>query len=56
MIVRRGACTEAEIAEHCRGKIADFKVPSLVEFRESLPKTATGKIRRALLVEGDHGA
>ncbi len=56
VIVRRGACTEAEIAAHCRGRIADFKVPSLVEFRESLPKTATGKIRRALLVEGDHGA
>jgi long-chain acyl-CoA synthetase len=50
VIVRRGECTEADIVRHCRGRIADFKVPSLVEFRESLPKSPTGKIRRALLV------
>jgi long-chain acyl-CoA synthetase len=50
VIVTTGPCTEAEIVAHCRGKIADFKVPSLVEFRDSLPKSPTGKIRRAMLV------
>jgi long-chain acyl-CoA synthetase len=50
VIVTNGPCTEAEIVAHCRGKIADFKVPSLVEFRDSLPKSPTGKIRRAMLV------
>jgi len=50
VIVLKGPCTEEEIVEYCRGKIADFKIPSLVEFRETLPKSPTGKIRRALLI------
>jgi long-chain acyl-CoA synthetase len=49
VIVRRGDCTAADIVTYCRGKIADFKIPSLVEFRESLPRSPTGKIRRAML-------
>ncbi|MGH7824571.1 MAG: class I adenylate-forming enzyme family protein [Candidatus Binatia bacterium] len=52
MIVLNGSCTEEEIIEHCRGKIADFKVPSLIEFRERFPKSPTGKIRRELLASG----
>ena len=50
VIVPKGFCTEDEIVEYCRDKIADFKVPSLIEFRESLPKSPTGKIRRPLLI------
>jgi long-chain acyl-CoA synthetase len=49
VIVARERCAEAELIAHCRGRIADFKVPSLIEFRESLPKSPTGKIRRGLL-------
>ncbi len=49
VIVLNSACTEEAIVEHCRGKIADFKIPSVVEFRESLPKSATGKILRTQL-------
>lgn len=49
VVVLNTPCTEAELIEHCRGKIADFKVPSLVEFTERLPKSPTGKIRRSLL-------
>jgi long-chain acyl-CoA synthetase len=49
VIVTQRACTEQEIIDHCRGKIASFKIPSLIEFTQSLPKSATGKIRRALL-------
>lgn len=49
VIVRRHACTEVELAEFCRGKIADFKIPSVFEFREEMPKSPTGKLRRALL-------
>lgn len=51
VVVSRGGCDEASLVDHCRGKIADFKIPSVIEFRESLPKTSTGKIRKALLVE-----
>jgi long-chain acyl-CoA synthetase len=49
VIVRRLACTEVELAEFCRGKIADFKIPSVFEFREEMPKSPTGKLRRAQL-------
>ncbi len=49
VIVPSKDCTEHEIVEFCRGKIADFKVPSLVQFREALPKTATGKVLRTML-------
>ena len=36
--------TEAELLEFCRSRIAHFKCPQSIEFLESLPKTATGKI------------
>jgi len=49
VIVRRGPCTEIELAEFCRGKIADFKIPSVFEFRDAMPTSPTGKIRRGLL-------
>jgi long-chain acyl-CoA synthetase len=51
VVVLSGSCTEKEIIEHCRGRVADFKIPSLIEFREALPKTATGKVRRGLLAQ-----
>ena len=46
VIVTGEPCKEKEIIEYCRGKIADFKVPSLIEFRENLPKSPTGKVLR----------
>jgi long-chain acyl-CoA synthetase len=51
VIVPNTPCTVEEIVEHCQGKIADFKIPSLVEFRDELPKSPTGKIRRGMLME-----
>lgn len=39
----------AEIVAFCREKLASYKVPRLIEFREELPKSMVGKIlRRAL--------
>ena len=38
-----------DIITHCAARLEEFMVPRLVEFRESLPKTNTGKIRRAAL-------
>ena len=49
IIVRDGPCTEDEIVEHCRTRIADYKVPSLIEFRDELPKSPAGKILRSEL-------
>jgi long-chain acyl-CoA synthetase len=49
VIVLAAPCTAEELVEFCRGKIADFKIPSVVEFRDSLPKTPTGKVQRGML-------
>ena len=43
--------TPEEIIEHCKGKLAGFKVPRQVEFRTELPKTMVGKVLRRVLVE-----
>jgi fatty-acyl-CoA synthase len=42
--------TEAEIIEHCRARLARFKVPKRVVFGV-LPKTSTGKIQKFVLRE-----
>ena len=36
--------TETEIVEWCKANMASYKYPRFVEFRETLPMTATGKI------------
>ena len=43
--------TAEEIIAHCRGRIAGFKIPKRVEFREAIPRTATGKIQKFKLRE-----
>ncbi len=48
-IVHRGECTAESIIDFCRERLADFKCPTRVLFREELPKTATGKIQKHLL-------
>ena len=40
-----------ELQEHCKRITAPYKFPRIVEFADELPKTASGKIRRALLRE-----
>jgi long-chain acyl-CoA synthetase len=41
--------TEEEIINFCREKLAAYKVPKSVEFRDSLPKSAIGKVLRKIL-------
>lgn len=43
--------TPEELQNHCREKLAAYKVPRFIEFRDSLPKTMVGKVLRRLLVE-----
>jgi long-chain acyl-CoA synthetase len=43
--------TVDEIRAYCREQLAAYKVPRYVEFRESLPKSAVGKVLRRALVE-----
>jgi long-chain acyl-CoA synthetase len=40
-----------EIIEYCRARLARYKVPSSIEFAESLPKSAVGKVLRRELRE-----
>ncbi|MEW6718721.1 MAG: long-chain fatty acid--CoA ligase [Chloroflexota bacterium] len=42
--------TEEDIKEWCKGKLAKYKLPKVVEFRPELPKTTVGKILRRELV------
>src|SRR3954464_15216536 len=43
--------TEEEIIAHCRGKIAGYKIPKRIEFRDEMARTATGKIQKFKLRE-----
>jgi long-chain acyl-CoA synthetase len=42
--------TEEELTAYCREKLVGYKVPKLIEFRDSLPKTMVGKVLRRMLV------
>jgi acetyl-CoA synthetase len=44
-----GDALAAELQEHVKEQTAPYKYPRIVEFAEELPKTASGKIRRAEL-------
>ncbi len=44
-----GKITEAEIIDWCKENMTHYKVPSVVEFREVLPKTMVGKVLRRVL-------
>lgn len=45
------SATEEEIIEFCKQKLAKYKVPRKVEFRDELPKSAIGKVLRRSLHE-----
>jgi len=38
--------SEQDIIDHCRAKIAHYKCPTSVEFRDELARTATGKLQK----------
>ena len=38
--------TEADLIAHCRGRLAHFKCPTSIEFRDELARTATGKLQK----------
>jgi len=52
----RGKISESDIMDFLKDKVAHYKMPRQVEFRDELPKTAVGKIlRRALREEKQRG-
>ncbi|BCR04526.1 AMP-binding protein [Desulfuromonas versatilis] len=45
------SCTEQEIKDFCRGRIANYKIPYYVKFVDEYPMTASGKIQKFKLRE-----
>jgi long-chain acyl-CoA synthetase len=53
VVLRAGtSATDTELRAFCRERLAPYKVPARIEFRQELPKTMVGKVlRRALRSE-----
>jgi long-chain acyl-CoA synthetase len=52
VVLRSGEqATGDEIREFAKARLAAYKVPRKVEFRDDLPKTLIGKVLRRALVE-----
>ena len=49
-VVTSSPCSERELIHFCRERLALFKVPQLVEFRDSIPRSPIGKVLRKELV------
>ncbi len=47
--------THVELLAHCRANLAEYKIPRLIEIRDSLPMSAVGKILYRVLRE-EHAA
>ncbi len=56
-VVLLEAADERALIDHCRKRLAPFKVPEVVYVLEAIPRTATGKVQRKrvgqALVEGE---
>jgi len=45
VVLREGmTATEAELKAHCAVSLAEYKRPQQIEFRDTLPQSAVGKI------------
>ncbi len=50
IVLKAGSrATDQELIEFCRKRLAPFKVPTVVEFRTTLPKSLVGKVLRSAL-------
>ncbi len=46
LVVLSGEATEADLIAHCKSRLAGYKSPTSVEFRDAIPRTATGKVQK----------
>ena len=51
LVVRGGDVGEADLIAHCRKTLAGYKCPKRIEFVDTLPRTATGKLQKFKLRE-----
>jgi amino acid adenylation domain-containing protein len=49
-----GNLTHEDVLDHCRQWLPGYMVPDIIEFRETLPRTSTGKVDRAGLAQEQH--
>ncbi len=50
VVVPKEDCEEAELIAFCRERLANYKVPRTVEFRDEIPTSPLGKVLRKYLV------
>ncbi len=53
LVVRKAGVvvSDIELIDYCREHLELYKVPAIIHFRDSLPKTALGKIQRHLVTQ-----
>ena len=49
VLVSERPVTAGEVAAHCRGSLADYKIPLAIEFRDALPRSPAGKVLKEQL-------
>ncbi|HEU4702439.1 MAG TPA: AMP-binding protein [Conexibacter sp.] len=49
-VVPSAACDERDVVRWAQERLANYKVPQIVEFRDEIPKSPTGKILRQYLL------
>jgi long-chain acyl-CoA synthetase len=50
VVVPSDGCGERDVIAFCQERLANFKVPRVVEFRDEIPKSPLGKVLRKYLV------
>ena len=50
LVISGNELSETQVLAHCRANLEDFMVPKYVEFRDTLPKTSSGKIKKTDLI------
>jgi long-chain acyl-CoA synthetase len=50
-VVLAEECSERELIRYCKERLAPYKVPQVIEFREAIPRSPIGKVLRKELIE-----
>ena len=54
VVLKTGSATGPDdLIAHCRGLIADFKLPHRIDVRDALPRNASGKVLERVLAAGE---
>ena len=50
VVLREEECKKHEILSYCKERLAEFKIPKIIEFRQEIPRSPLGKILRKDLI------